>query len=63
MDPALYFTLFEGPSIIVNCRLILMLHLGYESMAVVYGRISLEVMDFGKSQSYGLRMCGPIVTG
>ena len=29
-----------------------MRHLGYESMAVVYGRSSLEVTDFGKTRSY-----------
>ena len=41
----------------------LMLHLGYESTAVVYGRSSLEVMDFGKTtdvwtRNYGLRVYG-----
>ena len=40
-----------------------MLHLGCESMAVVYGRSSLKVMDFGKTCSYGTRMWGPVTTG
>ena len=62
MDPALYFHPFEGPSFIVNCRLMLILHLGYESIAVVYGRSSLEVMDFGNTCIYVLRMCGPVTT-
>ena len=58
-----YFTLFEGPSFLVNCTLMLMLHLVYESTAVVYDRSSLEVMDFGKTRSYGLRMCGSVMMG
>ena len=40
-----------------------MLHLGYESTAVVYGRSSLKVMDFGKTCSYELRMWGLVTTG
>ena len=38
-------------------------YVGYESMAIVYDRSSLEVMDFGKTHSYGLRMYGPATTG
>ena len=49
----LYFTLFAGPSFLVNYKLMLILHFGYESMAVVYGPSSLEVLDFGKTRSYG----------
>ena len=41
----------------------IMLNLGFESTAEVYGRSSLEVMDFGKTRSYGLRTCGPVTTG
>ena len=44
-------------------RIMLMLHFGYESTVVVYGRSSLKVMDFGKTRSYGLRMCRPVTTG
>ena len=38
-------------------------YVGYESTAIVYDRSSLEVMDFGKTHSYGLRMYGPATTG
>ena len=63
MDLALFFTLFEGPSFFVNYRLMVMLHLGYESTALIHGRTNLEVLNFGQTCSYGLQMCGPVTTG
>ena len=35
----------------------------YESTAVVHDRSSLEVMDFGKTRTYRLWMCGPLTMG